>query len=472
MSADRMNFNPGEETMKHFLRPYRKFQCHLGWAAICATAAWLAMAPAAVHAQASELTPIFEDASPLAIHTSPAGYLGVDVADVDSDKAQALKLKEVRGAVITLIDHDAPAGQIGLKLNDVVLGVNGQNVDGAEALRRLLREIPPGRKISLEISRDGNIQTLAVQLADRKAMEHDVWNKIAIEPGPMEPAPPSGMGILGNGDAPPPSAFHMSLFTSTLNVGAMVEPLTSQMADYLGVQAGLMVKQVARKSEAAASGLKAFDVIVKVGSDSIATSADWDRALRSNVGKPVQVTILRDKKQQTLTLQVDSKHRGALEYEDLFGSNDDAVVAEISPLFDSGFAEALSAQAAADANASASAARAQADALSQQLGGMHFEISPEQLEQLRQQTEKLRESMKDFKIDPQQMEQLHQQTEKLRESMKDFKIDPKQMDQLRQQMEEFRKNFNPEQMKQFQQQMEQFRQQMEQWQAQNCEHCV
>jgi hypothetical protein len=30
------------------------------------------------------------------------------------------------------------------------------------------------------------------------------------------------------------------------------------------------------------------------------------------VGKPVQVTILRDKKQQTLTLQVDSKHRGAV----------------------------------------------------------------------------------------------------------------------------------------------------------------
>ena len=68
---------------------------------------WLgwAMAPASVHAQASELAPVFEDSNPLAIHASPAGYLGVDVADVDSDKAQALKLKEVRGAVITLIDH-------------------------------------------------------------------------------------------------------------------------------------------------------------------------------------------------------------------------------------------------------------------------------------------------------------------------------------------------------------------------------
>ncbi len=46
--------------------------------------------------------------------------------------------------------------------------------------------------------------------------------------------------------------------------------------------------------------------------------AAWDRALRANQGKPVQVTILRDKKQQTLTLQVDSKHRGALQLEEIF----------------------------------------------------------------------------------------------------------------------------------------------------------
>ncbi len=95
-------------------------------------------------------------------------------------------------------------------------------------------------------------------------------------------------------------------------MGALIEPLTSQMAEYLGVQGGLMVKQVARKSEAAAAGFKAFDVILKIGADSIATSADWDRDLRSNVGKPVQVTIMRNKKQQTLTLQVDSKHRSAV----------------------------------------------------------------------------------------------------------------------------------------------------------------
>ena len=302
--------------MKHLLRPYKMFKTPLALAAICATAAGLAMAPSSAHSQAQQMTIMLEDASPLALHASSAGYLGVDVTDIDNDRAQALKLKEVRGALITLIDHDAPAGQVGLKVNDVVLGVNGQSVEGAEALRRILHEIPPGRKISLEISRDGNIQTLAVQLVDRKEMEHDVWNKLLnVEPGPVEPTASTGMGIFSGGDVAPPSGFHMSIFTSTLNVGAMVEPLTSQMADYFGVQAGLMVKQVARKSEAAAAGLKAYDVILKVGADSIATSADWDRALRSNQGKPVQVTVMRDRKQQTLTMQVDSKHRSSVEHQ-------------------------------------------------------------------------------------------------------------------------------------------------------------
>lgn len=324
--------------MKHLLRPYRTSNSSFGSFALAGAAlaaACLLLVPHTSHSQSGMLAPIFADPEPLVAHASPAGYLGVDVTDVDADKAQALKLKEAHGALITLIDHDAPAGQIGLKVNDVVLAVNGQTVEGAEQLRRTLREIPPGRKISLEISRDGNIQTLGVQLVDRKAMEQSIWSKIGMEADSLVPVLPGGSvpekGIMGGGNAPlPSSGFHMSLFTSTLNVGAMVEPLTTQMSDYLGVQGGLMIKQVSKKSEAAAAGFKAFDVILKVGNDSIVTSADWDRALRSNQGKQVQVTVLRDRKQQTLTLQVDSKHRSAFEPKDLFTDGDAPELADLN----------------------------------------------------------------------------------------------------------------------------------------------
>jgi len=126
--------------------------------------------------------------------------------------------------------------------------------------------------------------------------------------------------------------FHMPIWGPTLNVGAMVEPLTGQMAEYLGVANGLMVKQVAHKSEAATAGLRAHDVILKIGPDAVNTLSDWDRALRSNQGKQVQVTILREKKQQTLILQVDSKHKsGALEMEELFPNGDCQMLVELAP---------------------------------------------------------------------------------------------------------------------------------------------
>ena len=304
--------------MKYLSRPYKSLSIAGLVGAVSTGAvllgAGLIAAPHAARAQANDLGQLVAGSSPLLLSSSQ-GYLGVDLADVDAEKAQTLKLKEVRGAIITLIDHDAPAGQIGLKVNDVVIQLNGQNVEGAEQLRRMLKEIPSGRKVSIEISRDGNIQTMAVELADRKVLGHDVWNQIGDGGDVFTPVP--SMGILSGGsgaDAPLSGGFHMPFFGSSLNVGALVEPLTSQMAEYLGVPNGLMVKQVARKSEAAVAGLKAFDVILKVGTEPVTNLAGWDRALRANEGRPVQVTILRDKKQETLTLQVDSKHhQGSLD---------------------------------------------------------------------------------------------------------------------------------------------------------------
>jgi serine protease Do len=293
--------------MKSSLRPNKSFGIAISLGAC------IALTPYVARAQASDLRQLVLGSDAPFIAGSQ-GYLGVELADIDNDKAQALKLKETRGALITLIDHDAPAGQIGLKVNDVVIQLNGQNVESADHLRRMLKEIQAGRKVSIEIVRDGNIQTLAVELADRQVLGHDVWNRIGSGSDLFTPPPSMGM-LSGGGDVPSGGGgFHLPFFGSSLNVGALVEPLTSQMAEYLGVQSGLMVKQVARKSDAANAGLKAFDVILKVGTEPVTNLAGWDRALRANQGKPVQITILRDKKQQTLTLQVDSKHhQGSLE---------------------------------------------------------------------------------------------------------------------------------------------------------------
>jgi S1-C subfamily serine protease len=83
---------------------------------------------------------------------------------------------------------------------------------------------------------------------------------------------------------------------------------------------------VARKSEAAMAGLRAFDVIIKVGPETITTLADWERALHLHRGRQVQVTVLRDRRQQTITLQVDSKHCGKLELKQGFPSGNLALL--------------------------------------------------------------------------------------------------------------------------------------------------
>jgi len=69
---------------------------------------------------------------------------------------------------VTLVDQDAPAGKAGLKEHDVILTLNGTQVESVEELRRIIREIPPGRLVTLGISRDGQPLTIKAQLEDRK----------------------------------------------------------------------------------------------------------------------------------------------------------------------------------------------------------------------------------------------------------------------------------------------------------------
>jgi len=401
------------------------------------------LAPNAGRAQLTRISQIIDEPSPLLHSGGPAqGYLGVLVRNKNNDSASKLKLKDVRGAVVTLIDHDAPAAQVGLRVNDVLLEVNGQAVESAEAFGRMMREIPPGRKITLVVSRDGSTQTMTVQLVDRKKLDTDIWNK--LNSGSDISSPATGLGILGTGaggDAPLPGGFHVPFIgNSSLKVGALVEPLTAQMADYLGVGNGLMVKQVARKSQAAVAGMKAFDVILKVGTDNIATVSDWDRAMRANQGKTVAVTILRDKKQQTVTLLVDTKKKGEVEFDGVFGDEDCPLMA---------FADRDARLGMMLDQAPAEEIRKQAEALQKQIEQWkndpqiwHFEMSPEQAEEFRKQAEQFGNAFKD----------------------QNFGIDPKQMDELKKQMQEFEKEFNGKPFVFDQKQMDQWKQQIEQMQ--------
>jgi S1-C subfamily serine protease len=243
-----------------------------------------------------------EEGSPLLLHTASQGYLGVYLGDVDQERAQALHLPSAQGAEITLLDHDAPAAKMGLHIHDVIVEMNGEKIQGADQLRKLLRATPIGHKVQLVVNRDGSPQTVTVQMADRRKVQEDARQQI----GSGTYSRPA-LSFLSGGNSQATDGFHLWGMGNSLNVGALVEPLNAQMADFLGVNSGLMIKSVANKSAAFAAGLKPHDVILEVGAEAIVTSSDWERALRSSEGKPVQVEILRDRSKQLVLLQVDGK---------------------------------------------------------------------------------------------------------------------------------------------------------------------
>jgi serine protease Do len=229
-----------------------------------------------------------------------SSYLGVDIADVFAERLGELKLKEEHGAEITMVDQDAPAGKAGLHEHDVIVSLNGAPVESAAQLRRMIKETPSGRVVNLGISRDGQAMTIKVQLADRsKSM---AWQP-KLPKMPEMPAMPE-MPTMPDFDIP----VSVVIVHSSLRSGLMVENLTAQLGDYFGVKdgKGALVRSVEKGSRAEKAGFHAGDVVTKVNNQPVHDTSDFTHALRSSSGAAA-VTVMRDKREQNLTLSLPEK---------------------------------------------------------------------------------------------------------------------------------------------------------------------
>lgn len=257
------------------------------------------------------------------------GYLGIDIRDVTDDQVKPLKLKEARGAEIIDVDHDGPACKAGIVLHDVILQMNGQAIENQAQLRRMLKEIPAGRTVGFVISRNGQQQTISVQMADRQVVERKAWQQRYRVPAP-DPAPNGGFGDLhaasgflrsdaasaavsAEGPKGHRDFLGMTMILSSSFTGAKLEVMGPQLAEYFGATgAGLLVRSVDASSPADQAGMKAGDVVVRVNQIPVSSGNDWSRTIRDNRGKPVSVVVLREKHEHTLTLTPDSKKRSSL----------------------------------------------------------------------------------------------------------------------------------------------------------------
>ncbi len=250
-------------------------------------------------------------------------YLGVDTRDVTADRMSDLKLKEEHGVEVTLVDQDAPAGKAGIKEHDVILTLNGNQVESVEQLRRMIREIPPGRTVNVGISRAGQLMTLKTQLADRRQTfalarpgKAITFSMPAIPAMPALPAVPAAP-FVPDMDLP----VSIVVVHSSARSGLMVENLTPQLGDYFGAKdgKGVLVRSVEKGSRAEQAGFRAGDVIVKVNGESISDSGDFTHAIRGRKGNTVTVSIIRERKEQNLTLTVPDRNQSrVLEMDESF----------------------------------------------------------------------------------------------------------------------------------------------------------
>lgn len=212
-------------------------------------------------------------------------YLGVRLADVNADRAHALKLPEAEGVEVIKVEQGSPAEKAGLRAGDVLLTYNGESILGAEHLSRMVAETPEGRRIKIRYSRDGHELTAMVTTAPR---EGDLEF-----PNGMPPEFFSGKMP----DMPSP------LLLWKTSVGIECEPLDTQLARYFGVSHGVLVRSVEKSSASDKAGLRAGDILTLFGDRSVSSPRDVTAILRVHQpGRPIRVTVTREHRSVRLTI--------------------------------------------------------------------------------------------------------------------------------------------------------------------------
>jgi len=232
-------------------------------------------------------------------------YLGVGVVDVDAERAKTLKLKEDRGVEISSVTEGGPADKAGIKQGDVVLEYNGQPVEGMTQFQRLVHETPAGRQVKVEVWRNGAPLTLTATVETRKGF--------SLESQDMD------INIFGNSPTfempsmPSVQPFDMPrimTITPSRRLGIEGEGLGEepQFAEFLGVKEGVLVKSVLKNSAAEKAGIKAGDVITKIGDTAVYNSHDITGTLRANhQNQTFTVTVVRNKKEMQITVTIEDR---------------------------------------------------------------------------------------------------------------------------------------------------------------------
>ena len=183
------------------------------------------------------------------------GYLGVGLQPVDEDIAGPLGLPKDRGEIVRTVQPATPAAKAGIQQGDVILSVNGRDVNPDETVSYLIANTPVGSRVPVVIVRNGRRMTVQV-VVEQRPTEEELARQLGTDnDGPARQDSPT----------PPSEALGLSL-----------QPITPQIARALNLPAGstgVVVTNVNSASDAAEKGIQRGDVILSVNRQPVTTPA-------------------------------------------------------------------------------------------------------------------------------------------------------------------------------------------------------
>jgi serine protease Do len=95
------------------------------------------------------------------------GFIGVQMQPVTKEIAEAIGLKEPKGALVAEAMKDGPAAKAGVKTGDTIIAVDGQPIAEAKDLSRKVANVAPGKTLSLTLWREGKERTVTLEVASQ-----------------------------------------------------------------------------------------------------------------------------------------------------------------------------------------------------------------------------------------------------------------------------------------------------------------
>lgn len=205
------------------------------------------------------------------------GFLGVTLGELTDELAEALDVKD-NGVLINDVVEGAPAEKAGFKSGDVVIQVNGKDVEDMADVRRMVGLEKPGTKVEFLINRGRKELTLEATIgrvpSDTVASTSPVQNRRAdVEEGALK--------------------------------GVSLGKLDDQIRSQLGLdddERGVVVLEVAPGSKAAEVGLNPGDVITEVNREEVTDPREAIAKAKDRNGRPTLLRVTDGKRNRFLAI--------------------------------------------------------------------------------------------------------------------------------------------------------------------------